>query len=84
MLNRDAAVYHPQSADALPEQTSGNPQEVYLARISLTPDELQRVSGFIPTPGMPAEIMIQTEERTFAAYIAKPVSDSMSRAFREH
>ncbi|WP_050603275.1 HlyD family type I secretion periplasmic adaptor subunit [Ruegeria sp. 6PALISEP08] len=72
------------SADALPEQTSGSPQEVYLARISLTPDELQRVSGFIPTPGMPAEIMIQTEERTFAAYIAKPVSDSMSRAFREH
>ncbi|NOD89449.1 MULTISPECIES: HlyD family type I secretion periplasmic adaptor subunit [unclassified Ruegeria] len=72
------------SADALPEQTTGSPQEVYLARISLTPDELQRVSGFIPTPGMPAEIMIQTEERTFAAYIAKPVSDSMSRAFREH
>ncbi len=31
----------------------------------------------------PAEIMIQTEERTLAAYIAKPVSDSMSRAFRE-
>ncbi|NVO57191.1 HlyD family type I secretion periplasmic adaptor subunit [Rhodobacteraceae bacterium B1Z28] len=72
------------SADALVEDSTGVPQEVYLARISLTPDELKRVRGFIPTPGMPAEIMIQTEERTFAAYIAKPVSDSMSRAFREH
>lgn len=72
------------SADALLEETTGVPQEVYLARISLTPDELERVRGFIPTPGMPAEIMIQTEERTFAAYIAKPVTDSMSRAFREH
>ncbi|KUJ80590.1 secretion protein HlyD [Ruegeria marisrubri] len=72
------------SADALLEETSGIPQEVYLARISLTPDEIDRVRGFIPTPGMPAEIMIQTEERTFAAYIAKPIVDSMSRAFREN
>ncbi len=72
------------SADALVEDSSGSPQEVYLARISLEPEEIERVRGFIPTPGMPAEIMIQTEERTFAAYIAKPVTDSMSRAFREH
>ncbi|SLN75334.1 HlyD family type I secretion periplasmic adaptor subunit [Ruegeria meonggei] len=71
------------SADSVFEDTAGAPQEVYLARISLDPDEIGRVSGFIPTPGMPAEIMIQTEERTFAAYIAKPVTDSMSRAFRE-
>jgi HlyD family secretion protein len=72
------------SADALVEDSAGIPQEVYLARISLEPDEMDRVRGFVPTPGMPAEIMIQTEERTFAAYIAKPVTDSMSRAFREH
>lgn len=72
------------SADALVEDSTGVPQEVYLARISLAPEEMERVRGFIPTPGMPAEIMIQTEERTFAAYIAKPVTDSMSRAFREH
>lgn len=72
------------SADSLLEDSAGVPQEVYLARVSLTPDEIDRVRGFVPTPGMPAEIMIQTEERTFAAYIAKPVTDSMSRAFREH
>ncbi|MEM6423354.1 MAG: HlyD family type I secretion periplasmic adaptor subunit, partial [Pseudomonadota bacterium] len=44
---------------------------------------LHRVRGFVPTPGMPAEVLIQTEERTFAQYIAKPITDSMSRAFRE-
>lgn len=71
------------SADSVIEDSTGAPQEVYLARISLKPEEIERVRGFIPTPGMPAEIMIQTEERTFAAYIAKPVTDSMSRAFRE-
>lgn len=32
---------------------------------------------------MPAEVMIQTQERTFAQYLAKPIVDSMSRAFRE-
>jgi HlyD family secretion protein len=32
---------------------------------------------------MPVEIMIKTEERTFAQYIAKPIVDSMARAFRE-
>ena len=58
-------------------------QEVYVARISIVPQELQRVSGFSPTPGMPAEIMIQTAERTFVQYLAKPIVDSMSRAFRE-
>ena len=71
------------SADAVAEHLDGEPHEVYVARVSLDPDELKRVPGFTPTPGMPAEILIQTAERTFAQYIAKPIVDSMSRAFRE-
>ncbi|MEN3794785.1 HlyD family type I secretion periplasmic adaptor subunit [Fulvimarina sp. MAC3] len=72
------------SADAIPDTTSGVQQEIYIARVKLAPSELTRVRGFAPTPGMPAEIMIQTAERTFFDYIAKPVTDSMSRAFREN
>jgi HlyD family secretion protein len=71
------------SADAVaggPDQTN---REVYVVRVELSPEELSRVRGFAPTPGMPAEVMVQTEERTFAQYIAKPIVDSMSRAFRE-
>jgi HlyD family secretion protein len=71
------------SADAIANQGSGEAREVYVVRVSLPPEELARVRGFAPTPGMPAEVMIQTAERTFAQYIAKPVVDSMSRAFRE-
>ncbi|MBM9593846.1 HlyD family type I secretion periplasmic adaptor subunit [Roseitranquillus sediminis] len=71
------------SADAIADTGAGDVREVYLARVSLPPDQIARVPGFTPTPGMPAEIMIQTEERTFAQYLAKPVVDSMSRAFRE-
>ncbi len=71
------------SADAIANSANGNLREVYIARVSLEPDQIARVPGFTPTPGMPAEIMIQTEERTFAQYLAKPIADSMSRAFRE-
>lgn len=72
------------SADALSDQQqAGKTHDVYLARIDIPPSELQRVRGFQPTPGMPAEIMIQIEERTFFSYLAKPVTDSMARAFTE-
>ncbi len=71
------------SADTIPERSKGVVQEVYLARITIPNGELARVPGFTPTPGMPAEIMIQTAERTFFQYITKPITDSMNRAFRE-
>ena len=71
------------SADAIADTSQGAVQEVYVARVSLTPAEIARVDDFAPTPGMPVEIMIQTESRTFAEYLARPVMDSMTRAFRE-
>ncbi len=71
------------SADALTDETDILPQEVYVARVRLPAEEFARVQDFSPTPGMPAEVMIQSEERTFFEYLSKPVVDSMSRAFRE-
>lgn len=72
------------SADAV-AQAAGQQavREVYVVRVTLPQTELARVPDFVPKPGMPAEIMIKTEERTFAQYIAKPIADSMARAFRE-
>ena len=71
------------SADALPEMTGPTPREVYLARVRLPVSELARVQGFSPTPGMPAEIMVQERPRTFFSYLTKPIADSMARAFME-
>lgn len=72
------------SADSITDQSTGTIREVYVARVGLAPEELERVPGnFVPTPGMPAEVMIQTQTRTFAQYIVRPITDSMSRAFRE-
>ncbi|WP_136635325.1 HlyD family type I secretion periplasmic adaptor subunit [Pseudooceanicola onchidii] len=71
------------SADSVIDTYNGAPQEVYIARISMPVAEVRRVANFTPTPGMPAEIMIQTAERTFAQYLVKPIKDSFGRAFRE-
>ncbi|GEN25829.1 HlyD family type I secretion periplasmic adaptor subunit [Halomonas cupida] len=33
--------------------------------------------------GMPAEVMLRTGERSFASYVAKPITDMLARAMRE-
>ncbi|MGO4852990.1 HlyD family type I secretion periplasmic adaptor subunit [Phaeovulum sp. W22_SRMD_FR3] len=71
------------SADAVATGDPTSGREAYVVRASLTRDELARVHHFVPKPGMPVEVMIRTETRSFAQYIAKPIVDSMSRAFRE-
>ena len=71
------------SADAIVDDGAGSAREVYVARIKIPVEELDRMPGFAPVPGMPVLVMIQTAERTFAQYIVKPIADSMQRAFRE-
>lgn len=71
------------SADSIHNTSDANNPEVYIARVNLTTDSLTQFPGFAPTPGMPAEILIATQERTFFQYLTKPIVDSMSRAFRE-
>lgn len=70
------------SADTIADMVDVS-REVYLARISIAPEQLGRVAGFSPTPGMPAEVLVRTRERTFLDYLIKPVTDSMARAFHE-
>lgn len=71
------------SADTLQDRRASGLSEVYVARISLPSTELSKIRGFSPLPGMPAEVMIETAQRTFLSYLVKPISDSMSRAFAE-
>jgi len=73
------------SADALPEErpSQGSDGDLYIARIALDEESVARVPHFEPTPGMPAEVYIETTERTFFEYLMEPLRDSMARAFRE-
>jgi HlyD family type I secretion membrane fusion protein len=80
------------SADAVPEQPVGRAQEQevakgvsFVVRVRLDQKDLARkVDGFQPTPGMPADLFIETGERTFFDYLMRPLVDSFLRAFREH
>jgi HlyD family type I secretion membrane fusion protein len=69
------------SADALTNQQDGS--TYYLARIRIPEAQLGRLQGQPLQPGMPAEVMIRTGERTALAYMLQPVLDSMRRAWRE-
>jgi HlyD family type I secretion membrane fusion protein len=74
------------SADSLADEKKSQqvgPTDIYLVRVKLDPIEAADIPGFHPTPGMPAEVYIKTSERTFFQYLARPIHDSMARAFRE-
>ena len=69
------------AADVIQDQRSGQPY--YLVRISLAPEEIERLGGLKLVPGMPVEAFIRTDERTMLSYLLKPLTDQARRAFRE-
>lgn len=70
------------SADSFEDEATG--QRYYKTRIRVTDEGKKDMTEQMHLlSGMPAEVMIRTGERTFASYIAKPVSDMLARAIRE-
>lgn len=69
------------SPDLLQDELSGRPY--YSARLRLSSAELQRLNGKTLLPGMPVDVMIQTERRSILSYFVKPVTDQMTFALRE-
>lgn len=70
------------SADRLIDERSGEPY--FLAKVAVDQDELARIAPELElTPGMPAEVMILTGERTLLDYLLRPFVQSITRSFRE-
>ncbi len=69
------------SADSLLDDRSG--ESYYLARIALTGDFRAVLDGAELTPGMQADVIIVTGERTALQYLMKPLVQSFNRALRE-
>ena len=69
------------SADALTDEVRHT--TYYSAEIRIDPTELLKLEAVQLYPGMPAEVMIVTGERTLLQYLIQPVLDSFHRAFRE-
>lgn len=73
-------VEHVSPATSRDQQTGAT---FYVAEIAVGPDALKALDGRRLVPGMPVEVMIQTEARTALSYLVKPVLDHASRTFRE-
>jgi HlyD family type I secretion membrane fusion protein len=74
------------SADRLSDDSPSDEQAAtafYKADVEIHSAKLARLDGISLYPGMPAEVLIQTGERTLADYLIAPVLDSFARAFRE-
>lgn len=66
------------------QMTDKDGRSYFTAEIEIGPQELTRLGAEHQlVPGMPAEIFIETHERSILSYFLKPLSDAMSRAFRE-
>jgi len=69
------------AADLTQDQKTG--QTYYTVRVALAKSELSHLQGLKLVPGMPVEAFLQTGERVVLSYLLKPLSDQISRAFRE-
>ena len=69
------------SADLTTDQRSG--QGYYVVRVKVAKPEWERLGALTPLPGMPVEAFLQTGERSVLAYLTKPMTDQIRRAFRE-
>lgn len=78
------------SADIVSRQNNpraaadGASDHSFIVRIRLDQnDAREKAPDFRAMPGMPADVFIKTEDRTFLDYVLTPVTDMFSRAFRE-
>jgi epimerase transport system membrane fusion protein len=73
------------SADRLVDDSDGRKVPYYLARVEISTEGMQALhkSSLGLLPGMPAEVLIQTGERTFIQYLVAPLSHTLARSFRQ-
>ena len=69
------------SADAMSDQRTAMPY--YLARVSVNPESMDALGSLTLVPGMPAEVLIASGERTFLQYVMKPFSNALARSLIE-
>jgi len=69
------------SADRLTDERTGS--TYYQAEIELTQDSYGKLTNIELLPGMPAEVLINTGERTVVEYLLQPLTNAFSRAFIE-
>jgi len=69
------------SADRLTDPRTGAPY--YLGRVTIPESEVRQLGHIKPQAGMAVDVMINRGERTVLDYALRPMTDRLSRAFRE-
>ena len=82
-LKRISGTVERLSPDALEDDRTG--ERYYTARVTVDRQRLHDIAPEIElSPGMPAEVFIETGERTMLEYLLQPFLQSVERAFREN
>ncbi|MBE0549992.1 MAG: HlyD family type I secretion periplasmic adaptor subunit [Rubrivivax sp.] len=71
------------AGDALTEQMGAAVMTYYLARVELTPEGVKALGGRNLQPGMPAEVLIKTGERSLLTYMLHPLLKRVAAAMTE-
>jgi HlyD family secretion protein len=79
-MQADAEVIHV-AADASQDARDARP--TFAVRLRLPAGQLDMLRDLKLKPGMPADVFIQTRERTPLSYLLQPLSDQIARSFRE-
>jgi HlyD family secretion protein len=69
------------SADTSTDQKTGI--SYYTVRIALPEDEIAKSAHLKLVPGMPVEAHVRTGDRTIMSYLTKPLTDQVTKAWRE-
>ena len=69
------------SADSITEKQTG--MSYYRTELELIPESVRDLVGLELLPGMQAEVLISTGERTLIEYLGKPITDSFARSMLE-
>jgi len=71
------------SSDLLTEQQGNMPVSYYLARIKVTPEGMKTLGKRQLQPGMPAEVVIRTGERSMLTYLLNPLTKRLAASMKE-
>lgn len=71
------------SGDVVTEQSPAGSVAYYLARVSLTADGLKKLGDRQLQPGMGAEVLVKTGERSLLTYLLHPLTKRIAAAMKE-
>src|SRR5690606_32230413 len=69
------------SADRLVDEKTGEPY--YQAKVEVSKEEMSSLGDLTLVPGMPAEVLIKTGERTMFQYLVQPATNAFARSLIE-